>query len=412
MLDQAITREEVSEFGIEELFFSRTDERGVIRSGNEVFFRVSKYATDDMIGAPHKLVRHPDMPKAIFWLMWDMIQQKKPVGAYVKNRASDGSYYWVFAMIVPVPDGYLSIRLKPTSELHAQIQQEYSALRSRELTEDLPAKESAEIFVARLEELGWPSYTSFMTGALLDETVARESQINGTSNRRIEDIAEMQKQANNSLEIAQNILNGFETIAGFPVNMHIQASKLKASGKIFGTIADNYERLSRRIENCMHAFIEARKTTSAQVDDGLFRLMLVQYAEETARLFDREMHEMSFATDESVQNSINYASETDMLKAQQRQNLENASTALMQISSEYKKFSRLIDDMLGILSGLSVTQFVGLVETARLNSSGETLNAMLHDVTSVQNAATENLKKMAGLNASIATRIKSLTSTL
>ena len=416
MLDQAVTRDEASEFGIEEMLFSRTDERGVIRAGNEVFFRVSKYPVDELIDAPHKKVRHPDMPKAVFWLMWNMLGRGKPIGAYVKNRASDGSFYWVFAMVAPRPGGFLSIRIKPSSDRLEMIEEMYGRLRSQELTEDLSAEDSAKRMLAELEEQGWSSYSAFMTQALVDETKARSEAMGGQSDRQSQDIAEVQSDAFKSLEIAQSILNSFATIAGFPVNMHIQASKLKSSGKIFGTIADNYERLSRRIEECMRSFIEARRTTSETVDDGLFQLMLAKYAMEMESSFEREAHQNSFYAndlEDTPQGSgLDHASEAQMLTEQRVQNLSDAAAGLTQISSEYKKFSRLINDMLGILSGLSVTQFVGLVETARLNSSGQTLNAMLQDVTNVQNEATENLKQLAALNTSITARIKSLSSAL
>ena len=64
MLDQVVTTDEVSEFKIEDLFFSRTDRRGVIQAGNEIFYKVAKYEYAELLGAPHKVVRHPDMPKA------------------------------------------------------------------------------------------------------------------------------------------------------------------------------------------------------------------------------------------------------------------------------------------------------------------------------------------------------------
>ena len=88
-------------FGLGEVFFSRTDQRGVIKTGNYVFKRVSNYEWEELIGAPHKIIRHPDMPKAVFWLLWDAIAKGKPVGAYVKNRAKDGLHYWVYACVVP-----------------------------------------------------------------------------------------------------------------------------------------------------------------------------------------------------------------------------------------------------------------------------------------------------------------------
>ena len=152
------------------------------------------------------------------------------------------------------------------------------------------------------------------------------------------------------------------------------------------------------------------------MDDGLFQLMLAKYAMEMESSFEREAHQNSFYAndlDDTPQASgLDHASEAQMLTEQREQNLSDAAAGLTQISSEYKKFSRLINDMLGILSGLSVTQFVGLVKTARLNSSGQTLNAMLQDVTNVQNEATDNLKQLAALNTSITARIKSLSSAL
>jgi hypothetical protein len=62
-------------FGLEESFYSRTDTRGIIASGNFVFQRVSHYSWEELIGAPHKTIRHPDMPKGLFSLFWDTIKR-------------------------------------------------------------------------------------------------------------------------------------------------------------------------------------------------------------------------------------------------------------------------------------------------------------------------------------------------
>ena len=130
-------------FSLDEVFFSRTDERGVIVAGNYVFRRVAHYDWARMLGAPHKIIRHPDMPRAVFWLLWDRLKQGRPVGAYVKNRASDGLHYWVFAVVAPCDGGFLSARIKPTSALRDRIEQEYAALRALEREEDLAPEASA-----------------------------------------------------------------------------------------------------------------------------------------------------------------------------------------------------------------------------------------------------------------------------
>ncbi|HPE46849.1 MAG TPA: PAS domain-containing protein [Hyphomonas sp.] len=95
-----------SRFEFNELFFSRTDESGIIKFGNSVFQRVSVYEWDELLNKPHKIIRNPDTPRAVFRLLWDSIKSGSPIGAYVKNRAKDGRYYWVFAIVTPVEGGY------------------------------------------------------------------------------------------------------------------------------------------------------------------------------------------------------------------------------------------------------------------------------------------------------------------
>jgi PAS domain S-box-containing protein len=74
---------------------SRTDEKGVIQFGNDYFYEISGYSAKEMLGQPHNIIRHPDMPKVIFKLMWSRLSQGKNIFAIVKNLAKDGRYYWV-----------------------------------------------------------------------------------------------------------------------------------------------------------------------------------------------------------------------------------------------------------------------------------------------------------------------------
>lgn len=142
-------------FEFHELFFSRTDSRGIILSGNNVFQRISQYTWDELLKKPHNVIRHPDMPKGVFYTFWDFLKQGKPIGAYVKNRAKDGKYYWVFAIATPVEGGYLSIRLKPSSDFFAIVQNEYKNLLAYEQNTKASPKESAERLLENLKALGF-----------------------------------------------------------------------------------------------------------------------------------------------------------------------------------------------------------------------------------------------------------------
>ena len=155
-----------------EVFFSRTDPKGGSLSGNEVFRRVTDYAWDDLIGASHALTRHPDMPRGIHWLLWQRLSRGEPLGIYLKNRAQDGLWYWVFAILTPVEGGFLSVQFKPTSPMLVLIRQEYADLLALEGEQALTPDASGAAFLVRLADLGYASYERFMAQALAGEITA------------------------------------------------------------------------------------------------------------------------------------------------------------------------------------------------------------------------------------------------
>ena len=83
---------------------SKTDAKGIIEYGNDYFVEISGYSEAELIGKPHNIVRHPDMPKIAFKLMWDRIKEGRNFMAVVKNLAKDGSYYWVVTDFEPKID--------------------------------------------------------------------------------------------------------------------------------------------------------------------------------------------------------------------------------------------------------------------------------------------------------------------
>lgn len=179
-------------FGIDELFFSATDARGFIRSANSVFGRVAGYRPDEYLNKPHNLVRHPDMPRSVFRLLWTFLQRGEPIAAYVKNRAKDGGYYWVLALAYPAGDEFISIRLKPSSELFPVVEKLYKDLlvlerRVEANAETVAAGRNAAMDAshAALEEallgLGFDDYQSFMRRALAAEVASRRAHIDRAS---------------------------------------------------------------------------------------------------------------------------------------------------------------------------------------------------------------------------------------
>jgi PAS domain S-box-containing protein len=123
---------------------SETDTRGIITYANKKFCEVSQYSLDELIGKPHNIIRHPDMPKSTFKELWDTIKAGKIWQGEVKNRRKDGSHYWVYATIGPLLDAdgypyrYISMRIDITKQkdLEEALRQE-RALIAEELRENL-----------------------------------------------------------------------------------------------------------------------------------------------------------------------------------------------------------------------------------------------------------------------------------
>jgi len=108
-------------FDASTLLVTKTDLKGKITYANRSFIEIVQMSEKTLIGTPHNIIRHPDMPKVIFKYLWSYIQNKKEIHAYVKNLCSDGSYYWVLANVTPSYSqgkviGYHSARRKPTKE--------------------------------------------------------------------------------------------------------------------------------------------------------------------------------------------------------------------------------------------------------------------------------------------------------
>jgi PAS domain S-box-containing protein len=88
-------------FGVNEVIVTKTDLKGRITYANEVFCRVCRLTEAEALGKPHNLIRHPDMPRGVFQLLWDTIGGGHEIFAYVKNLALDGAHYWVLAHVTP-----------------------------------------------------------------------------------------------------------------------------------------------------------------------------------------------------------------------------------------------------------------------------------------------------------------------
>ncbi|WP_176503355.1 PAS domain-containing methyl-accepting chemotaxis protein [Cobetia sp. 5-11-6-3] len=131
--NQPVTAREYP-IGEHDYLISRTDLKGRITYANSVFIEVSGFTRDALIGAPHNLVRHPDMPEAAFENLWSTLKHGESWQGLVKNRRENGDYYWVDACVTPLIEqgevmGFASVRVKASREQIARAEQVYAGLK-------------------------------------------------------------------------------------------------------------------------------------------------------------------------------------------------------------------------------------------------------------------------------------------
>ncbi|WP_339862061.1 PAS domain-containing protein [Paremcibacter congregatus] len=121
-----------------DVIVSKTDLKGRILYVNETFRRISQFSEQELVGEPHSIIRHADMPRCIFKLLWQKLEADEEVFAYVKNRCKNGDYYWVFAHVTPSYDstgkkvGYHSNRRVPPQDERGVIESLYRFLKDIE----------------------------------------------------------------------------------------------------------------------------------------------------------------------------------------------------------------------------------------------------------------------------------------
>lgn len=125
-------------FSEDEIIVSKTNLKGEITYANDVFMKIAGYEEHELIGVQHNIIRHPDMPRCVFKLMWDVLESGKEIFAYVVNLCKNGDHYWVFAHVTPTFDdnhniiGYHSNRRVPDRKAVEFIKPIYAALLAEE----------------------------------------------------------------------------------------------------------------------------------------------------------------------------------------------------------------------------------------------------------------------------------------
>jgi len=169
MIDRPVTGHEIV-LKPTDTIQSRTDTRGKIAFVNPNFLRISGYDKEELLGAPHNILRHPDMPRSVFQVMWQMVQRGEEFYGFVKKRAKNGDHYWVFTRVGARTDdggaitGYSSVRIAPKREFLPEWEKTYAQLRAVEagVPRDQQCAAGTQALVAFLTKRGVKSLTDYV----------------------------------------------------------------------------------------------------------------------------------------------------------------------------------------------------------------------------------------------------------
>ncbi len=346
-------------FKLDEVFFSRTDDRGVITAANYIFRRVADYDWEEMLGAPHRIIRHPDMPKGVFWLLWDTLKKGHSMGAYVKNRAKDGLHYWVYATVVPCEGGYLSARIKPTSALFDQVKTEYATLLKAEKEEGLTPEQSATRLRERLRDLGYAEYHHFTADALNTELSCRNTGLNQH-------------------------------------NLRVIASRLEPTGGPVTTLSQNYGAMSREMSDWFSRHVLGEDsnfaTIKGSVNNSLFLECMARVLTECETQLTNERRSLG---------GVDIERERRVLGRMVQSYAEKSRCGLHDVQGEAERILKACDIMNRHVLGLSSTRVMCKIESARLPDAGEALTDIIGQLGVFQQRISNQLEQIASLSNAI-----------
>ncbi|MBO9401293.1 PAS domain-containing protein [Shimia sp. R9_3] len=371
-------------FPAEKILVSATDQRGVITCVSESFCEIAGYSSDELMGAPHKIVRHPDMPKGVFYLVWETLKAGRPICTYVKNRTKSGDYYWVLAVITITENGFLSSRIKPEAELFEKTKKIYSTL-LREEAQGLTPEQSAAKFKEMLAEEGFPNLEAYSGFALNAEFKSRNiiSPELAQSFASMDDLELLIRDMQN---LVDNIEQGFERVRGEPVNLRILAGRLEGAGAALGTISQNYDAMAKE----MHGLVGRLHDPETGALQQMYKAVVYGRSTlQTSQLFDE-----AFKAAQAQENQ----SEADARMLQEHgEKLQSlCRSRIIEISSIGKSIPDICRSLRRRINGLDVVKLLCKVESGRMRDVDSGLDGIIARLENFHDNTDRHLAELSG----------------
>lgn len=402
-------------FALDELFFSTTDPRGIITSGNEVFVRISGYTEKELVGTAHNIIRHPDMPRAAFRLVWERLKAEKPAAALVKNRAKDGSYYWVVALISPTPEGFLSVRFKPAgpflpiiAELYARMTAAERRAREQGAAQKEVMDAGAAVLAEGLRAHKFADYDAFMWVMLCEELKGRDAALAAAKRSIIrelpDDVARRSDQhpplrqlaliygngrrAYDQLNLLYQRLDDFVSLnqtldrkSSFvnrltdelrisSINVALASTRLGGEGQGLAVISHHMGETSIDVAESVQGLVAGITALSDRLRGVIFDIASARLQIEMVLIFVHELIGSEFTATSWLERRRLIRT----LQAAFSTTMGQASTTLHALEDTVHPLSTMADELERFMLSLQVAQVTAIVESARISSQGDFLD--------------------------------------
>ena len=407
---------EPRDFQLHELFFSLTDTKGKIRYGNEVFTRISAYDEVELLDQPHNVIRHPDMPRCVFQLLWDYLKAGKSIATYVKNLAKDGRYYWVMAVVVPCRGGFLSVRLKPSATLFDAAKSIYAETLAFE--QDIEGKagkkaaieQAAPFLLEKLAAAGFANYDEFMRAALAQELTARDEQLLAApplqgaqgSLRGVpslytlkEELAKVIDQLgtvfssldafehlSNSLTAKQKIMEELGPSLSFlALNTNVSASRLGGEGAVLTVIARNLGDCSKEADQLIGMLMDRMKPLCDNARKLAYDVAVAQLEAQVIESFTDEL-----ITDEEALTDARVQESLEILTEELTRCCRSVISGLHELLADVQVLAKAASDLVTQVEQMKIAQLNGKIEIASCRGA-EGFHSIFKDVATIVDSA-------------------------